>query len=140
MVPMWLKKFQNGAASFSDLFSSYLAQSSYLVWNRYAVFLFLVNLKCSLLLSSGRPWPYFFSQRSIFQQKMWFKSKLAGLPVKAHCVSCRWNLKLAFLNVGPALTAQLRGGSIRIEPSRQLLDDCTHKRNNKRKVGKPIHH
>ena len=32
------------------------------------------------------------------------------------------------------------GGSIRIEPSRQLLDDCTHKRNSKRKVGKPIYH
>ena len=34
----------------------------------------------------------------------------------------------------------LRGGSIRIEPSQQLLDDCTHKRNSKRKVGKPIYH
>ena len=34
----------------------------------------------------------------------------------------------------------LRGGSIRIEPSRQLFDDCTHKRNSKRKVGKPIYH
>ena len=33
MVPAWLKKFQNGSASFWDLFSSYLAQSSYLVRN-----------------------------------------------------------------------------------------------------------
>ena len=32
------------------------------------------------------------------------------------------------------------GGSIRIEPSQQLLDDCTHKRNSKRKVGKPRYH
>ena len=32
------------------------------------------------------------------------------------------------------------GGSVRTEPSRQLLDDCTHKRNSKRKVGKPIYH
>ena len=32
------------------------------------------------------------------------------------------------------------GGSVRIAPSRQLSDDCTHKRNNKRKVGKPIYH
>ena len=32
------------------------------------------------------------------------------------------------------------GGSVRIEPSRQLLDDLTHKRNSKRKVGKPIYH
>ena len=30
------------------------------------------------------------------------------------------------------------GGSTEIEPSRQLLDDCTHERNNKKKVGKPI--
>ena len=29
-------------------------------------------------------------------------------------------------------------GCIRTESSRQLLDDCTHKRNSKRKVGKPI--
>ena len=34
----------------------------------------------------------------------------------------------------------LKGGSVRIEPSQQLLDDCTHKRNSKRKVGKPIYH
>ena len=35
---------------------------------------------------------------------------------------------------------KLRGeGSGRIEPSRQLLDDCTHKRNSKRKVGKLIY-
>ena len=33
MVPTWLKKFLNGPASFWDLFSSYLAQSSYLVRN-----------------------------------------------------------------------------------------------------------
>ena len=33
MVPTWLKKFLNGPASFRDLFSSYLAQSSYLVRN-----------------------------------------------------------------------------------------------------------
>ena len=32
------------------------------------------------------------------------------------------------------------GASIRIEPLRQLLDDCTHKRNNKKKVGKSIYH
>ena len=32
------------------------------------------------------------------------------------------------------------GGSVRIEPSQQRLDDCTHKRNSKRKVGKPIYH
>ena len=32
-----------------------------------------------------------------------------------------------------------RGGSVSIELSLQLLDDCTHKRNNKRKVGKPIY-
>ena len=32
------------------------------------------------------------------------------------------------------------GGSVRIEPLQQLLDDCTHKRNSKRKVGKPIYH
>ena len=31
------------------------------------------------------------------------------------------------------------GGSVRIEPLRQLLDYCTQKRNNKRKVGKPKH-
>ena len=31
MVPTWLKKFLNGPASFRDLFSSYLAHSSYLV-------------------------------------------------------------------------------------------------------------
>ena len=30
MVPTWLKKFQNGSASFYNLFSSYLAQSSLL--------------------------------------------------------------------------------------------------------------
>ena len=30
----------------------------------------------------------------------------------------------------------LKGGSVRIEPSRQLLDDCNHERNSKRKVGK----
>ena len=35
---------------------------------------------------------------------------------------------------------QVKGGSIRIEPLQQLLDDCTHKRNSKKKVGKPIHH
>ena len=34
MVPTWLKKFLNGPASFWDLFSSYLAQSSYLVRNK----------------------------------------------------------------------------------------------------------
>ena len=34
MVPTWLKKFLNGPASFWDLFSSCLAQSSYLVRNR----------------------------------------------------------------------------------------------------------
>ena len=33
MVPTWLKKFLNGPASFWDLFSSYLAQSSYLARN-----------------------------------------------------------------------------------------------------------
>ena len=33
MVNTWLKKFLNGPASFWDLFSSYLAQSSYLVRN-----------------------------------------------------------------------------------------------------------
>ena len=33
MVPTWLKKFLNGPASFWDLFSSYLAQGSYLVRN-----------------------------------------------------------------------------------------------------------
>ena len=27
------------------------------------------------------------------------------------------------------------GGSVRIEPWRQLLEDCTYKRNSKRKVG-----
>ena len=32
------------------------------------------------------------------------------------------------------------GGSLTTEPLRQLLDDCTHKRNNKNKVGKPIYH
>ena len=32
------------------------------------------------------------------------------------------------------------GGSIRIEPSRQHLDCCTHKRNSKRKEGKPVYH
>ena len=31
------------------------------------------------------------------------------------------------------------GGSVRIEPLRQLLDDCTSKRNSKRKVGKPMY-
>ena len=30
------------------------------------------------------------------------------------------------------------GGSVSIEPLRQLSDDCTHRRNSKRKVGKPI--
>ena len=29
------------------------------------------------------------------------------------------------------------GGSVRTEPLRQLLDDFTHKRKKKRKVGKP---
>ena len=33
MVPNWFKKLQNGPASFWDLYSSYLAQSSYLVRN-----------------------------------------------------------------------------------------------------------
>ena len=33
MVPTWLQKFLNGPASFWDLFSSYLAQSSYLIRN-----------------------------------------------------------------------------------------------------------
>ena len=28
--------------------------------------------------------------------------------------------------------------SVKIDPSRQLLDDCSHKRNSKRKVDKPI--
>ena len=32
-----------------------------------------------------------------------------------------------------------KGGSVITEPSRQLSDDCTHKRNGKRKVGKPIY-
>ena len=31
------------------------------------------------------------------------------------------------------------GGSVRIDPSQQLLDDHTNKRKNKRKVGKPIY-
>ena len=33
----------------------------------------------------------------------------------------------------------LRGGGVpvRTEPSQQLLDDCTHNRNSKKKVGKP---
>ena len=46
MVPMWLQKFQNGPASFWDLFSSYLAQSSYLVRNNNFIFgiLFFVSI------------------------------------------------------------------------------------------------
>ena len=32
---MWLKKFQNGPVSACELFSSYLAQSSYMVRNTY---------------------------------------------------------------------------------------------------------
>ena len=32
------------------------------------------------------------------------------------------------------------GDSVRIEPSGQLLDDRTHKKDNARKVGKPIYH
>ena len=41
-----------------------------------------------------------------------------------------------------SLSKQLRGGggSVRSELLRQLLDDCTHKRNSKRKVGKPMYH
>ena len=38
MVPTWLKKFLNGPTSFWDLFSSYLAQSSYLVRNINTIF------------------------------------------------------------------------------------------------------
>ena len=43
MVPRWLKKFLNGPASFWDLFSSYLAQSSYLVWNTNVILLHRVS-------------------------------------------------------------------------------------------------
>ena len=47
-------------------------------------------------------------------------------------------LKETFLDtIGTELFPILGGGGVvRIEPSQQLLDDCTHKRNNKRKVGK----
>ena len=38
-----------------------------------------------------------------------------------------------FIVIGPQTTI------IRIEPLQQLLDDCTHKRNSKRKVGKPLY-
>ena len=51
--------------------------------------------------------PTSFLKGPFFRKKMWFRSKLAGLPVQGHFISCRWNLKLALLNVGPALTAQL---------------------------------
>ena len=42
MVPTWLRKFLNGPASFWDLFSSYFAQSSYLVQDNDTSFLDLV--------------------------------------------------------------------------------------------------
>ena len=69
-----------------------------------------------------------------------------------HLARIKPKLKLAIVNKSEILRAiekkrpegtrsfSLRGGSVRIEPSRQLLDDCTHKRNSKRKVGKPIYH
>ena len=52
MVPLWLKKFQNGPACFWDLFSSYLAQSSYLVWNSSFELGFLNIFSCQNLLRS----------------------------------------------------------------------------------------
>ena len=33
----------------------------------------------------------------------------------------------------------VKGGSIRNEPSQQLLDDCTHERSNRRKAGRPVY-
>ena len=51
------------------------------------------------------------------------------------------NIVKSFVDVkksGYYMFSSVKGGggvSVRIEPSRQLLDDCTHKRNSKRKVG-----
>ena len=52
--------------------------------------------------------PASFLKGPCFTKKMWFQSELAGLLVQGHRVSCSWNLKLSFLNIGPILTAQLQ--------------------------------
>ena len=94
MVPTWLKKFLNGPASFSDLFSSYLAQSSYLVRNRTpsqvgAIKILKGGWAISELLEPciGTMTLVFVlkvvERRALIRDRKWFSSSCLGIILKS---------------------------------------------------------
>ena len=77
-VPTWLRKFLNGPASFWDLFSSYLAQSSYLVRN--------ITQNQDVCFSSARP------KRSVYRGAYCILRKIVLLsPMPNMCARFAYN-------------------------------------------------
>ena len=84
MVPTWLKKFLTGPASIWDLFSSYLAQSSYLVRNNNLAI--LPSILPAFYLISFPVWKFhsqgdWIDRADVAQRLKWTQTMIQEWPV-----------------------------------------------------------